>query len=63
MKGVHENMLSMIKNFLSDERGQASTEYGVIIGVIAVGIIAAAIIFRDKIINVFTNAGNELDGI
>ncbi|MBA1334359.1 MAG: hypothetical protein HPY66_2208 [Firmicutes bacterium] len=56
-------MLSMIKNFLSDERGQASTEYGVIIGVIAVGIIAAAIIFRDKIINVFTNAGNELDGI
>jgi len=56
-------MLNYFKMFLEDERGQASTEYGVIIGVIAVGIIAAAIVFKDKIIGVFTNAGNELDTI
>ena len=56
------HMLSNIKHFLSDERGQASTEYGVIIGAIAVGIIAATIALKGEIVALFGRAGTALAG-
>jgi len=56
-------MLRTIKNFLADERGQASTEYAVIIGVIALALIGALFLFREKLQDVFTRAGEELDTI
>lgn len=56
-------MLSYFKKFLQDESGQASTEYGIIIGVIAVGIIAAAILLKDKIVGLFNRAGTDLDTV
>ena len=62
-KGVHGDMLRTIKNFLADERGQASTEYAVIIGVIALALIGALFLFREKLQDVFTRAGEELDTI
>lgn len=56
-------MLNYVKMFLEDERGQASTEYGIIIGVIAVGIIVAAVAFKDKIADMFNRAGSDLDSV
>jgi len=59
-KGVHGDMLRTIKNFLADERGQASTEYAVIIGVIALALIGVLVIFRGQLQSIFTSAGEEL---
>jgi len=56
-------MLRTIKNFLADERGQASTEYAVIIGVLAIALIGALFVFREKLQDVFTRAGEELESI
>ena len=56
-------MLRTIKTFLADERGQASTEYAVIIGVIALALIAVLAGFRDELKNVFNRAKGELTTI
>lgn len=53
-------MLRTIKNFLADERGQASTEYAVIIGLIALALIAVLVGFRDELQRIFTDATGEL---
>lgn len=56
-------MLRTMKGFLADERGQASTEYAVIIGVIALALIAVLAGFRDELKNVFNRAKGELTTI
>ena len=50
-------MLSILK----DENGQGMVEYGLIIGLVAVALIAALLIFAPKIAGVFDRAGNKLD--
>ncbi|HQA48256.1 MAG TPA: Flp family type IVb pilin [Bacillota bacterium] len=54
-------MLRTMKGFLADERGQASTEYAVIIGVIAVALIGVLIAFRGKLVEVFEEAETKFD--
>lgn len=56
-------MMARFKAFLNDERGQASTEYGVIVGLIAIGIIVAVTALRDEIAGVFQRAGTALSGM
>jgi len=56
-------MLKTIKNFLADERGQASTEYAVIIGVVALVLIGVLIAFRDELVRIFDDSTDELGGI
>jgi pilus assembly protein Flp/PilA len=56
-------MMSGFMAFLKDERGQASTEYGVIVGLIAIGIIVAVTALRDEIAGVFNRAGTALNGM
>jgi pilus assembly protein Flp/PilA len=53
-------MLKTIKSFLADERGQASTEYAVIIGIVALALIAVLVGFRDELERIFTDATTEL---
>ncbi len=55
-------MLRTMKSFLADERGQASTEYAVIIGVIALALIGVLVGFREQLRQIFIDAGNELSG-
>lgn len=50
-------------NILKDENGQGMVEYGLIIGLVAVALIAALVIFAPKIEAVFTRAGSELDSV
>ncbi|MCS7276515.1 MAG: hypothetical protein NZ695_05825 [Dehalococcoidia bacterium] len=42
------------------EEGQTFAEYGLILGIIAVGLIAAAVALRDQIANVFSNVTSGL---
>ncbi len=42
------------------EEGQTFAEYGLILGIIAVGLIAAAVALRNQIANVFNNVVSGL---
>jgi pilus assembly protein Flp/PilA len=53
-------MLRTMKSFLADERGQASTEYAVIIGVVALCLIGILVTFREKLVDVFRGASEDL---
>lgn len=46
-------MLKKLKGLFIEEEGQGMAEYGLIIGFVAVAVIAALIVFRDKIIDLF----------
>ena len=56
-------MLRIVKNFLADERGQASTEYAVIIGVVALVLIGVLIAFREELVRIFEDSTDELKGV
>ena len=45
----------MIKNFMQDERGQGMVEYGLIIGLIAIIVIAVFVAPGPQIKNMFSN--------
>lgn len=50
----------MFKAWLQDESGQALSEYGLLVAVIAVGVIVAIGVFRGKLITAFDSAGTSL---
>lgn len=56
MKKLLTNMGAMLKS----EDGQGMVEYGLIIGLIAVALIATLVIFAPQIAGVFTRAGAKL---
>ncbi len=43
-------MMNNIKRFIKEEEGQGMTEYGLILGVIAIGAIAAFGLFGDALV-------------
>lgn len=51
-----------MKNFFKDESGQGMVEYGLIIALIAVAVIAALKLLAPALTTIFTNASNELTG-
>lgn len=52
-----ENMV----NFLKDENGQGMVEYGLIIGLIAIVVVAGLVILGPKIRDLFTNIADNMD--
>jgi pilus assembly protein Flp/PilA len=48
-------------NFMKCEDGQGMVEYGLIIGLIAIALIGALVIFAPQIAGVFERAGDQLD--
>lgn len=50
----------MIKNWFKDESGQALSEYGLLIAVLAVAIIGALVAFRGQLTSAFNKLGNEI---
>ena len=46
---------------LRDEEGQGMVEYGLIIALVAIVVIAALVILGPKIANIFNSAGNSLN--
>lgn len=54
-------MRALLSNFMSDESGQGLVEYALIIALVAIGLIAILVLFRNSIGNVFQNAKDRLD--
>lgn len=53
-------MLNKMKNIVTNEEGQGMVEYGLILALVAVVVIAALTLLGPKIANVFTNVNNKL---
>jgi|GEM_PF-237517 len=49
-------MANKLKQLITGEQGQGMTEYGLVLGVIAVAIIAVLITLRGQIAQLFNNA-------
>jgi len=49
-------MTTMLKGFLKNEQGQGMTEYGLVLGLIAVAVVATLVSLRTEIINIFKDA-------
>ncbi len=54
-------MINKMRNLIVAEEGQGMTEYGLVLGVIAVAVSAVLILMRDKILLLFTRANTALD--
>lgn len=53
-------MMKAIKKFWKDEEGQALSEYGLILGIIAVAAIVALVALKDKLVAVFNKISESL---
>ena len=54
--------LRRIMAFLNDEEGASAIEYGLLVGLIALAIVAGATLLGTSISNMFTRAATKLDG-
>ncbi len=62
-QGREDQMKALWNQFRSDESGQSLVEYGLVIALVALAVIGALVIFKDKIVAVFTRMGNKLDTV
>jgi pilus assembly protein Flp/PilA len=53
-------MLSLARRLWQEEDGQAMTEYGLILGIIAVAVIAALVLMRDELNTIFSDITSGL---
>ena len=49
----------MLKKLWNEETGQGMTEYGLIIGIVAVVLIGVLVLFRGKLANIFNRITNS----
>ncbi len=54
-------MKAVLSKFMKDESGQGLVEYALIIALVAIGLIAILVVFRNAIGNVFKKASNSLN--
>ena len=54
-------MRALVSKFMNDESGQGLVEYALIIALVAIGLIAILVLFRNAIGNVFNTSKNRLD--
>jgi len=54
-------MRAVLGNFMQDEEGQGLVEYALIIALVAIGLMAILVLFRNSIGNVFNTSKNRLD--
>jgi pilus assembly protein Flp/PilA len=57
---LEELKMERIKNFFKDESGAAAVEYGLLVGLIAVGIVVAVGTLGDTIAGYFTSINTKL---
>jgi pilus assembly protein Flp/PilA len=55
-------MLKKIKALFTEEEGQGMTEYGLVLGIIAVAVVAILGLLREQIVTMFTNVKNAISG-
>lgn len=56
-------MNQLLNTLWQDESGQDMAEYGLLLALIAVVVVAAVIAFRDEIVNAFNSAEDELANV
>ena len=56
-------MMELLKNLLTEEEGQGMAEYALVLGVIAVGVVAVLGLFGTEIIAVFNDIIAEFGNI
>lgn len=62
LPGNHSmNIKTTVTRFLHDERGTSMAEYALLVGVVAVFLVAALTTFRGKIASAFGAAGNAIN--
>ncbi|HEY0828598.1 MAG TPA: Flp family type IVb pilin [Bacilli bacterium] len=49
-------MLTKVMALLKEEEGQGMTEYGLVLGIIAVAAVATLVLFRDQIVLMYQEA-------
>jgi pilus assembly protein Flp/PilA len=49
-------MLNKLKGLITEEQGQGMTEYGLVLGVIAVAVVGTLVALKDEIIKIFNDA-------
>lgn len=54
-------MRAVLGNFMKDEEGQGLVEYALIIALVAIGLMAILVLFRNSIGNVFNESKNRLN--
>ena len=55
-------MLDTIRAFVTDDSGQALTEYALILALVSIGLILVLIAFRDELGRIFNAIRAELEG-
>jgi pilus assembly protein Flp/PilA len=53
-------MMNKFKSLLKDEQGQGMTEYGLVLGLIAVAVVTILITLRGYIVSLFTKASTTV---
>lgn len=53
-------MLSRIKNLVVEEKGQGMTEYGLLLGVVVVAVVAALALFKTQLESLFTTVTTRI---
>ena len=54
-------MQAVLSSFIKDEEGQGLVEYALIIALVAIGLMAILVLFRNSIGNVFNESKNRLN--
>lgn len=54
-------MMNKLVGLVKEEQGQGMTEYGLVLGLIAVAAVTILVAMRGKIVDLFTNANDTLD--
>ena len=54
-------MQAVLNGFIKDEEGQGLVEYALIIALVAIGLMAILVLFRNSIGNVFNESKNRLN--
>ena len=54
-------MKAVLSKFMKDESGQGLVEYALIIALVAIGLIAILVVFRNAIGNVFKKSSDTLN--
>ncbi|MDQ0902284.1 MULTISPECIES: Flp family type IVb pilin [unclassified Paenibacillus] len=53
-------MKNKIKGLLTEEQGQGMTEYGLVLGVIAVGVVGILFALKGNILTLFNRVNNDV---
>ncbi len=53
-------MLKILKNLVREERGQGMTEYGLILALLVIGVIAVLVVMGPKLVQRFQNVSDNL---